>query len=127
VNLWRRVASVLLALGGALVGFLLASRRGAPDSQRESEQTARDQKRIAELNASMLANQHAVTIEQQKQRDLAQDATGIDRALGQVDARVEGLTHDNLDAEIHRALAGAPDPGAAPVIVRPGGVIKPAS
>jgi hypothetical protein len=127
MTLWRKVASVLVTLVGTVIGLLLASRRGGAGSQHDRDEAATDQKRIDEIDARMAATQQTIMAEQKKQRGLAQDAAVIDGALAQVDVRVEGLTHDNLDAEIHRALDGPAGPGAAPVIVKPGRVIKPAN
>jgi hypothetical protein len=126
MSVWRKIASGLLTLGAALIGFLLASRRGASSPQ-QREAGAEAQKQVDELRARMAATQQAVVAEEQKQRELAKERARLDEDLVQVDVRVEGLSHDNLDAEIHRALDGGAGNPAAPVIVKPGDVIKPAN
>jgi uncharacterized protein HemX len=126
MNVWRKVASLLMTLGAGLIGYLLAAQR-RPGLQRERQARADDDERIAEIKASMTARKQAVVTEQKKQRDLAKEGASLDEQLAAVGPRVEGLSHDNLSAELHRALGGPADAAAPPGIVKPGGVIKPAS
>jgi uncharacterized coiled-coil protein SlyX len=128
MKLWRQVASGLLALGAALIGLLLATRRSSSlGLQRERQAGAENQKRIDSLEASVTASQQAVVTEHKKQRDLAQKLARVDEQLAAVEAHVKGLSHDDLDAETHRALDGTADAASARAIVKPGRVIKPAN